>query len=344
MADQPEKKAYFLSAETVKRLEALAQAMELVPDPVQFETLVRAGKKHFRMRPQGRDASGRLASIVYPPFYPTRIFNDAGTWKVEMQPGYLEYQNIGASALPLGVLGYLTPNIGATSMEATPRPALSLTGLACKVYLKVETSAKGVPTPESVEVIASGSAMPSTHHRPANGPLSTAREGEYYFLLFETESDGESVPSPRILRALPGNKQLPNQLIEIEQVGGEVELFKSYVEADDRHQIRTLKALEGGGGVSVLYVPTDPASKDTVDFKWVGPKPSSPQIQVEASGDEGIIVKGNDASGMFNWLDCDNMPVVSFEVADGMIASPSGGDAILGDCGGGTGDPETTAV
>lgn len=54
MADQPEKRAYFLSGATIKRLEALADGGGLVPDPTQFETLERAGKKHFRLRPSNR--------------------------------------------------------------------------------------------------------------------------------------------------------------------------------------------------------------------------------------------------------------------------------------------------
>ncbi len=51
MESQPEKKAYFLSGKTLKRLEELADGGGLVPDPTQFETLERAGKKHFRLRP-----------------------------------------------------------------------------------------------------------------------------------------------------------------------------------------------------------------------------------------------------------------------------------------------------
>lgn len=281
------------------------------------------------------------AAAIYPPFYPREIVDDGGTWKATLQPGYLEYQNIGATALSKGVLGYIAPKIATVSIEEEPQ--LSLPGLTSFVYLKVPTNEKGVPTEADVVVEAHATAQTSTHHRPPNGPLSLARNGIYYFLLFETESDGAETPKPAIKRALPGNKQMPNQLIEIEQVGGEVELFKSYVEASDRHQIRTLKALEGGsGGISVLQVLETP--EDTVNFKWVGPGGSPIQINVEAEGDEGIIVKGNGASGLFTFLDCDNMPVVSFEVADGLITSPSGGEAILGDCGGGTGDPETTEV
>jgi hypothetical protein len=280
-------------------------------------------------------------TAIYPPFYPKEIVDDGGTWKATLQPGYLEYQNIGASALSKGVLGYIAPKIDTVSIEEEPQ--LSLPGLTSFVYLKVPTNEKGVPTEADVVVEAFAEEQTSTHHRPPNGPLSTAREGEYYFLLFETESDGASSPKPVIKRALTGNKQLPNQLIEIEQIGGEVELFKGYVEADDRHQIRTLKALEGGsGGVSVLQVLEEP--EDTVNFKWVGPGGSPIQINVEAEGDEGITVKGNGASGLFTFLDCDNVPVVSFEVADGLISSPVAGEAILGACDGGGGDPETTDV
>jgi len=53
MAEQPEKRAYFLSAETIKWLEALSDGGGVIPDPTQFETLERAGKKHFRLRPTG---------------------------------------------------------------------------------------------------------------------------------------------------------------------------------------------------------------------------------------------------------------------------------------------------
>lgn len=51
MADQPDKRLYFIRPETIKKLEELAAAGGVVPDPTQFETLERAGKKHFRLRP-----------------------------------------------------------------------------------------------------------------------------------------------------------------------------------------------------------------------------------------------------------------------------------------------------
>jgi hypothetical protein len=278
-------------------------------------------------------------TVIAPPFYPT-LFEEDGTWKAVLQPGYLEWQNIGGQALHGKVMDFMIPTVSGTSIEADPRPEISIP-LTCYCYLKVDTTARGVPVPDSAEIIVSSSAQTSVHHRPENGAASTPREGIYYWLLFQTASDGGSPARPVLVRTLPGNKQLPNQLIAFDQIGGEVEIIKGYKEEEDIFEVRTLKPLEGGaGGVSVLQNLDPP--EDTVNFKWIAGNGYSSPIKVNGSGDDGIIVKGNSVSANFTWLDCDDMPVITLQVEDGMATVATGGEAILGDCGGGTGDPETT--
>jgi len=81
-------------------------------------------------------------------------------------------------------------------------------------------------------------------------------------LICETESnEATPTPAPRVVRRITGNREIPNQLIEITNIeedneDGEVrELYEGYeVGPTDKHQFRTLVQIEGEGLEGTPYL------------------------------------------------------------------------------------------
>ena len=258
-------------------------------------------------------AGGRGA---LPPFW-TAISrvpeSDPAEYQVTVELGYLTYQNAGAEASTLGPVGYIVPKIATVSMEDSSVEPIPLPDVVSYVYLRVKTDADGIPKFDdaSVTVEAFATAQESVHHvRPYPG--GTPVEGDYFFLLLETEGNGGTPESPIPKRRITGNRHMPNQLVEIENVGGEIELYNAYVEgASDKHQFRTLEQLTGSGKPIIKQEdPTD----DTIKFRGIKEKASSPQIKVNAAdGDDEIEVRGNGFDQTFSG------PVKNLSVLDGLV-------------------------
>jgi hypothetical protein len=247
--------------------------------------------------------------------------SDPAEYQVTVETGYLTYQNAGAEESTLGPVGYIVPKIATVSIEDPAVEPITLPDPVSFVYLRVKTDADGVPKFDgsSVTVEAFDAAQESIHHvRPYPG--GTPVEGDYFFLLLETESNGATPAAPVSKRRITGNRHMPNQLIEIENVGGEIELYKSYVEgASDKHQLRTIEQLTGTG--KPIIKPEDPTG-DTIKFRGIKEKASSPQIKVNAAaGDDEIEVRGNSFNQNFSG------PVKNLNVIDGLVA---GYDEITG--------------
>ena len=234
--------------------------------------------------------------------------------------GYLTYQNANATEAEQGVTGYLVPKIRNTdgewiSMdEVAPVviPAVPLPALASWVYLRVKTTADGMPDfgqedgPVTIE--AFDSEQKSVHHvRPS--PSGGEEEGDYYFLLLETESNGATTPAPRAKRRITGNREMPNQLIEITNIGGKRELYQGYlVGPDDKHELRTIEQLESRGepvikplgeGDAEATPPVPPEEEgETIKWKTIAERATSPQIRVatKENGDA-IVIEGNGENG-----------------------------------------------
>ncbi len=251
--------------------------------------------------------------------------SDPAAYQAKVTTGYLCYQNANLAESDSGVVGYMAPRIRnadgeLVSIESTGEPdwvapALPLEGVVNYIYLRVKTDSDGAPkapTPPSFPGDPGASDGPtieafeepqeSIHHvRPS--PSGGEEEGDYFFLICETESnEATPTPAPRVVRRITGNREMPNQLIEIANIQeddeeGEVrELYKGYLPGpDDKHELRTLVQIDAEGEPVIKPVATGEDPPDSVRFKRVKPNASQgPQVNVSTQDDgDTIMVEGN---------------------------------------------------
>ena len=192
-----------------------------------------------------------------PPFWTTisRVANsDPAEYEVAVTLGYLSYQSNtpAAQASELGTTGWIIPTIAGVSMEPpipqtdppTTIPKLPLPDVESWVYLRVKTDVDGFPKDGEVTVEAFDEAQESIHHIRLS-PESGEEEGDYFFLILKTKADESDPPRPIPERRITGNREMPNQLIEIlnlgeEDEGGRQEIYKGYDKAIDKHDLRAV--------------------------------------------------------------------------------------------------------
>jgi hypothetical protein len=233
--------------------------------------------------------------------------------------GYLIYQQATMAEQEDESVGWIAPKImvngqlvsieppSANDAPTNPPwspPSVELPAVQSWVYLRVKTDADGAPKldGESVTIEAFDEQQVDIHHvRPS--PSGGEEEGDYFFLILETEGDGGDPERPIIRRRITGNRQLPNQLIEITNIGGKRELYQGYLPGpDDKHEFRTLEQLEGDGEPIIKGLdagdpgadPPVPAEEEGPTIKWrrIAERATSPQIQVKDGGNV-IRIEGN---------------------------------------------------
>jgi len=280
--------------------------------------------------------------------------SDPVEYQATISPGYLCYQQATLSESDSGVVGYLAPKIRQSdgtleSIEPTTDPAwtaptLALDGVVNYIYLRVKTDADGAPkSPTEPEfpgdpgaedgptIEAFTEPQTSIHHvRPS--PSGGEEEGDYFFLICQTESNGATPPAPRIVRRITGNRELPNQLIEIRNLGGKREIYEGYeVGPDDKHKFRSLEQLEERGEPIILPLdegdpdadPPVPPEEEGETIKWKtidGRDPNSsgngPTRQIDVSTVENgkvVEVRGNGVKQFLGGL------IKSLSVDDGLV-------------------------
>jgi hypothetical protein len=253
--------------------------------------------------------------------------SDPPEYQVTVTQGYLTYQNAGASESELGVTGYIVPKIAGVAMDNEEVEPLPLPGVVSFVYLRVKTDADGVPKfdGESVTIEAFEEAQQSIHHvRPS--PSGGEEEGDYFFLILQTEGDGGTPEKPRAVRRLTGNRELPNQLVEIANIGGKREIYKGYTAGpDDKHEVRSLEQLEGEGEPIIKPLGEGEEEGDTLPFKMIA-EGERHQVTVRTNaGGDAVVVEGN-GTGVLTYADGFDGQI-SFD--DGLVTSitpPTEGD------------------
>ena len=238
-----------------------------------------------------KSKGGRSSGGSYLPPFHVSVFKKDDVWKYRVTPGYVTEQNI----LAPEKLEVYVPTLGGVSLEAETAPEGALPGVFAFIYVRVITNARGqvqgVPT-----IVATIAATPSTHHIPSDTDEPEGTDGDYYFLIAEFKSDGETEPSPEAVRRVVGNKNVPNQLVQFENVGDGKEIHKDYDPITDTHKLRTPK--ERG---------------------------TNPQLKVEYSDEndesasEEIIIKGNNYDNSVYEVN-----KVSISVIDGLVTSLTG--------------------
>ena len=198
---------------------------------------------------QGQRTS--LDRIALPAFW-VSYWETSGTYQFHVMPGYVTYQNMGNNLDADGPSHYMVPTLGGVSLEQQdPKPTGTLGGAVCYVYVRATTDAKGVinGTPT---VVSSTSKQASIHHVPPDDQDSSGTDGDYYFLLAEFEADAGG--NPTIKRRITGNRNIPNQLIEVENIGTGKKLHRDYLEDnDDKHELRTIIERASQPQIKVKY-------------------------------------------------------------------------------------------
>ena len=237
-----------------------------------------------------------------PPFWTTisRVANsDPAEYEVTVTLGYLSYQSNtpAAQASDLGTTGWIIPTIAGVSMEPpvpqtdppTEVPKLPLPAVESWVYLRVKTDTDGFPKDGEVTVEAFDQAQESIHHIRLS-PESDEEEGDYFFLILKTKADESDPPRPIAERRITGNREMPNQLIEIlnlgeESEGGRQELYKGYDVAIDKHDLRSVLQQQTPGVpiIEPLAPAVDAVPPVVVDGTIV--TPGTPAIPPEEPGD-----------------------------------------------------------
>jgi hypothetical protein len=225
--------------------------------------------------------------------------SDPAEYQVAVTLGYLSYQSNtpAAQASDLGTTGWIVPTIAGVSMEPpipqtdppTEIPKLPLPALESWVYLRVKTDSDGFPKDGEVTVEAFDEAQESIHHIRLS-PESDEEEGDYFFLILKTKADESDPPRPIPERRITGNREMPNQLIEILNLGeeseaGRQEVYKGYDVALDKHDVRAVlqQQTPGVAIIEPLAPAVDAVPPVVVDGTVV--TPGTPAIPAEEAGD-----------------------------------------------------------
>jgi hypothetical protein len=225
--------------------------------------------------------------------------SDPAEYQVAVTLGYLSYQSNtpAAQASDLGTTGWIVPTIAGVSMEPpipqtdppTEIPKLPLPDVESWVYLRVKTDSDGFPKDGEVTVEAFDEAQESIHHIRLS-PESDEEEGDYFFLILKTKADESDPPRPIAERRITGNREMPNQLIEILNLGeeseaGRQEVYKGYDVALDKHDVRAVlqQQTPGVAIIEPLAPAVDAVPPVVVDGTVV--TPGTPAIPAEEAGD-----------------------------------------------------------
>jgi hypothetical protein len=238
-----------------------------------------------------------------PPFWATISQvpqSDPAEYQVGVTLGYLSYQSNtpAAQASDLGTTGWIVPTIAGVSMEPpvpqtdppTEIPKLPLPANESWVYLRVKTDSDGFPKDGEVTVEAFDEAQESIHHIRLS-PESDEEEGDYFFLILKTKADESDPPRPIPERRITGNREMPNQLIEILNLGeeseaGRQEVYKGYDVALDKHDVRAvLQQQTPGVAIIEPLAAAVPAVPPVTDAGGTVVTPGTPAIPAEEPGD-----------------------------------------------------------
>lgn len=229
----------------------------------------------------------------------------------------------------------------AVYLDATETPLFANLEENQLIYVKVSTDGKNKITDDPeifltfVDVEDPTKYEESTHYQP--NPVSV--NGVYYYPLakikkLEFVNDVLGTYYQYVAEQLwTGDLMIQPNLIEIENVGGKREWYKTLRIADSVYEFRTAEQLEGRGETIIKAlsgatagdseaVPPIPATAaesegDTIKWKRIAERVSSPQVRVTTE-DEGAVVqiRGNDQTDSFT-----NVQKFSISYDDGLITS-----------------------
>ena len=224
-------------------------------------------------------ASGGAGSLQFK----VSIRLDGADYKVKVRPGYVRTINPDSAASE-PVKDWM-PTMGGTALDDATTPELIVTD-GQTVYCRVATTAKGVIT-AAPTIVAETTPEAGVHFQPPTASVT----GDLYLPIADISITG----SPAVITITQVQQGGPivvtPNLPEIKNVGGQFEISKGRIASGDTYDLRTLEQLSGVG--EELIKGTTPGTGDTIPFRRIAERASSPQVRVGQISDDIIKVEGN---------------------------------------------------
>jgi hypothetical protein len=189
------------------------------------------------------------------------------------------------------------------------------------IYVRVQTDDQGFIEDNEPEIFIGEENQTSIHYQPEPVPVT----GDYYYPIAKIkrlEFEGEDGTFYQFVAEQIWDQHIFTQqdLPTIKNVGEKREVFKELEEETSEYKFRTLEQLEGTNSYEIIKKepenPTEAADKETIEWKYLTTKASSPQIQLEnIDDDKGIRIKGNNVTESFAGL------VKALSVNDGLVTA-----------------------
>ena len=239
---------------------------------------------------------------------------DGATYKVKVRPGYVRTINPDSAATE-PVKDWM-PTMGGTALDDATAPEMTITD-GQTVYCRVATTAKGVIT-ATPTIVAADTPEAGVHFQPPSASVT----GDLYLPIADVSISG----SPAVVTITQVQQGGPivvtPNLPEIKNVGGKFEVSKGRISSGDTYDLRTLEQLSGVG--EELIKGTTPGTGDTIPFRRIAERATSPQVRVGQISDDIIKVEGNGYDSTETAI-----RRLDITVVDGLVTSLTKGGATL---------------
>lgn len=308
-------------------------------------------------------------------FQPYGIRPDDAVWVFNIEEGFVldsHVQNEAAAGAPHGVPAasavmlrvprykvgddYVQiSNYGLTGDDLTNwvRPTLGIPTVASYIYLHFYTNEHGniieVYDEEDeddnrpLEILVSSAEIDSVHHEPEDEDGANGVEGNYYWQIAKTESNGETTPGPSFVHAGHQGDFNWQEAFTVQNIGTGSDVYKQFNNVADHIELRRILGdyginnsengdtieldFEGdslGTGEPVYLEPghADKINAALAEFRGLAGG-DTPRDQVEVFRKDGstIGVRGNNKFGTLRFEDYYGNTLYELSWADGLITS-----------------------
>lgn len=242
---------------------------------------------------------------------------DGVTYKAKVRPGWV--RTISPDSEAEDPVKDWMPTMGSgpeVPLDDDTAPEITVTN-GQTIYCRIATTAKGI-IEAAPKIEAADTPEAGVHFQPPNAN----EEGDLYFPLANVTITGSPVVVTIEQIQQGGPIVVVPNLPEIKNIGGKREVFSARTPAGDTYDFRTLEQLEGDGEPIIKELdpgdpdadPPVPAAEegDTIPFRRIAERATSPQIQVKDGGDV-IRIEGNEFDQSFGGI------IKNLSVTDGLV-------------------------
>lgn len=253
---------------------------------MQWSKSVNAALQQLRDRTWTAPSVSTRPGVKKPVAFEVKLKKDGDANLATITPGYVRFVNPKATADSV-IKDWLPED-----MDLDP-PTEHSVSAGQALFVKVVTDKRGEPTAVTIAVDSVG--VTSIHYVPLpDDPNDVSLNGEYYYKIAEFYVEGEILKVKQFQSGGPIVHLA--DLWEGKNVGdGEYKVYKQIDPSEATFDFRTIKqeGLSITGAIGVLKAAEDPPG-DIIPFRAIAARPSQMQINVELSGTDAIIIKGND--------------------------------------------------